>query len=249
MTRTPRPRAVRTLAPQGAPPGIYASKYDPELGAAICRRLAAGESLRSICRSDPSMPTEKTVWNWARRHPEFAAWRAWALTTARARAMEARVAREQARRAKWAAEAEAVRTGPAQGRVLYAGGRGSHGLPAWNRGLSGYGPDIADAICDRLCLGETLQSVCRDPDMPSIGTVYNWLRANPEFLDAYRRARELAFDYIREGVAEQGMRLGPRASLRHLARIERAARRRCAQLAPKGLADGVYVIGGKAEPD
>src|SRR5258708_3873989 len=57
----------RTLAPQSAP-GIYASTYTPERGAAICRRLAAGESLRAICRADPAMPTEKTVWNWARAH-------------------------------------------------------------------------------------------------------------------------------------------------------------------------------------
>jgi len=248
MTRTVRPRAVRTLAKQPPPSGICASKYDPELGAAICRRLAAGESLRAICRADPSMPTEKTVWNWARAHPEFAAWRAWALTTARARAVAAHAAREEARRAKWAAEAAAVKAGPAQGQVLYAGGRGSHGLPAWNRGLSGYGPDIADAICDRLCLGETLQSVCRDPDMPSIGTVYNWLRAHPEFLEAYRRAKELAFDYIRESAVEAGSRLNSRRSLRRLARIEKAARRRCAQLAPKGLAEGVYVIARPVEP-
>src|SRR5688500_12937229 len=125
MTRSNwRPVAVRTLSKQPAPSGIYASKYDPGLGAEICRRLAAGESLRSICRADPSMPTEKTVWNWARAHPEFADWRAWALTVARRRAVAAHAAREAARQAKWAAEAAAVLAGPAQGRVLYAGGRG-----------------------------------------------------------------------------------------------------------------------------
>lgn len=85
----------------------------------------------------------------------------------------------------------------------YAGGPGSRGRPAWNRGLSGYRPDIAEAICDRLCLGETLQSVCRDPEMPSVGTVYNWLRAHPEFVDLYRRAKEIAFAYIAETAAEQ----------------------------------------------
>lgn len=54
---TTPPQAVRTLARQPPPAGIYASKYTPELAAEICTRLAAGESLRSICRADVSMPT------------------------------------------------------------------------------------------------------------------------------------------------------------------------------------------------
>jgi hypothetical protein len=38
--------------------------YTPELAAEICRRIAAGESLRSICRSE-GMPDESTVREWA----------------------------------------------------------------------------------------------------------------------------------------------------------------------------------------
>jgi hypothetical protein len=131
---------------------------------------------------------------------------------------------------------------------LYAGGPGSRGRPAWNRGLSGYDVDLTDAICVRLCLGETLASVCADPDMPSIGTVYNWLRAHPEFLQAYRRARELAFDYVLMTAVEAAPWLGSEArSMRGLARIERAARRRCAQIAPKQFADGAYGAFGETE--
>ncbi|WP_421936595.1 hypothetical protein [Phenylobacterium sp.] len=237
---TSRPQAVRTLARQPAPPGIYASKYTAELAASLCQRVAEGESLRSICRADPSMPTEKTVWNWARSHPDFAECWAVARHLARRRAMAAHAEREAARQAKWAADEAAVKAGPAQGRVLYAGGPGSWGRPAWNRGLSGYRPDIAEAICDRLCLGETLQSVCRDPEMPSVGTVYNWLRAHPEFVDLYRRAKEIAFAYIVETAAEQAPWLETEArSMRELRRIVRAAHRRCAQIAPKAFADGV----------
>ena len=58
MASPPRPVARRTLGPQPPPAGLYASGYTVERGAAICRRLAAGESLRAICRHDPSMPTE-----------------------------------------------------------------------------------------------------------------------------------------------------------------------------------------------
>lgn len=40
------------------------SSYTPELASAICERMAAGESLRSICR-DEAMPKEATVRGWA----------------------------------------------------------------------------------------------------------------------------------------------------------------------------------------
>lgn len=40
------------------------SAYTPELAAEICERLAAGESLRAICRDD-HMPSDFAVRNWA----------------------------------------------------------------------------------------------------------------------------------------------------------------------------------------
>lgn len=39
------------------------STYTPEMAAAICERLSAGESLRAICRAE-GMPPESTVRNW-----------------------------------------------------------------------------------------------------------------------------------------------------------------------------------------
>jgi hypothetical protein len=39
------------------------STYTPEIAAAICERLASGESLRAICR-DAGMPPESTVRGW-----------------------------------------------------------------------------------------------------------------------------------------------------------------------------------------
>lgn len=40
------------------------STYTPEIAAAICERLATGDSLRKICRDD-GMPAEATVRQWA----------------------------------------------------------------------------------------------------------------------------------------------------------------------------------------
>lgn len=43
--------------------GYRKSLYTPEIAKAICERLAAGESLRAICR-DEGMPSEVTVREW-----------------------------------------------------------------------------------------------------------------------------------------------------------------------------------------
>ncbi len=48
------------------------STYTDEIAAAICERLSAGESLRSILR-DEAMPAWGSVWRWLRDKPEFAA--------------------------------------------------------------------------------------------------------------------------------------------------------------------------------
>jgi hypothetical protein len=175
----PKPRFVsrRTLAPQSAP-GIYASTYDPERGAAVCRRLAEGESLRSICRADAAMPTEKTVWTWARAHREFRLMKAHALSVARARSLAARDARELDR---W---------------ILFGGVRGRTGRPC------GYDGEIAGDIATRLMMGETLADICRDPAMPSAGTVYNWLRKYPAFLEDYRRAKAMVEEVLVETCGE-----------------------------------------------
>lgn len=46
--------------------------YTPEKAAEICRRIAAGESLSRICRSE-GMPVRETVRLWRKAHPEFMA--------------------------------------------------------------------------------------------------------------------------------------------------------------------------------
>jgi hypothetical protein len=46
------------------------SKYTPELAASICRRIADGESLRSICGSK-GMPSRYAVLRWQSESSEF----------------------------------------------------------------------------------------------------------------------------------------------------------------------------------
>jgi hypothetical protein len=213
MAQQPRFASKRTLAPQRAP-GIYASTYTPELGAAICRRVAAGESLRTICRSDPAMPTGKTVWNWARAHKEFRLMKANALSVARARSLAAQRARDEAR--------------------LAAMGTGRR--VAWNAGRDGYCPEVAEAILERLIVGESLQAVCRDPDMPSLGTVYNWLRRHPTFVDDLRSVKAMVEDAMVELACADLPWIGERKSWPMLRRVVKATVRRARRLSLKRYA-------------
>jgi hypothetical protein len=213
MPPAPRFTSKRTLAPQSAP-GLYVSTYTPERGAAICRRVAGGESLRSICRADPSMPTEKTVWNWARAHPLFARMKAHALATARAASLAAQAERDAARRA--------------------AVGKGKR--TAWNAGFDGYDAQIDEEICRRLAIGETLVAICRRGDMPCIGTVYNWLRRYPEFLEHFRAAKAFAPEFMLELACEGLPWIGERKSWPMLRRVVRETDRASARLSLKRYA-------------
>ena len=46
------------------------TSYSKALIAKVCRRVALGESLRSVSR-DPKMPTMSTLFKWLSIHPEF----------------------------------------------------------------------------------------------------------------------------------------------------------------------------------
>jgi hypothetical protein len=59
----------RMLTRQGRRGGSL-SNFTPELGEAICARIAAGESVLSV-GADPAMPCAVTIYNWARREAAF----------------------------------------------------------------------------------------------------------------------------------------------------------------------------------
>lgn len=55
---------------------------------------------------------------------------------------------------------------------------------------SAFTQDIADAICTRLGLGQSLRTICEAETMPDKATVFRWLDDNRDFRDQYARARE-----------------------------------------------------------
>lgn len=65
------------------------------------------------------------------------------------------------------------------------GGRKANGYP------STYCAATAHEIFERMCEGEGVNSICRDPAMPAFSTVYYWRRQFPEFREAMETARKI----------------------------------------------------------
>jgi hypothetical protein len=156
--------------------------FCPKLGAEICRRVAAGESVQAICAA-PGMPWPSTLWSWTRARPEFAA--------------ELRAARRSARLARRVADKLAAAERAAK-RGARASGR-----------RCGYTAEIGEEICTRLTEGESLIAICRDPDMPSTTAVYDWLDRHEDFEAMYIRARERQADYLFDEAREVALAATP----------------------------------------
>jgi hypothetical protein len=72
---------------------------------------------------------------------------------------------------------------------------------------SDYNAEIADIICGRMVCGvddkpESLRSICRDDEMPALGTVMRWLTKYPEFREQYTAAREAQSEVHHEEILE-----------------------------------------------
>ena len=60
------PRIAVCVSTVGRP-----SEFTPEIGAAICDRLANGETLVAICGSDKGMPDRRTLYRWMDAYEDF----------------------------------------------------------------------------------------------------------------------------------------------------------------------------------
>lgn len=80
--------------------------------------------------------------------------------------------------------------------------KGENAVPKKTGRPSLYNQDTVAAICDRLALGESLRSICKDESMPSLNTVIVWLRNELGFQLQYARARELQAELIADEIME-----------------------------------------------
>lgn len=60
--------------------------------------------------------------------------------------------------------------------------------------------EVMGAICDRLAAGRSLQSICKDEDMPARQTVLEWLANDDDFAAQYARAREEQADHYADEI-------------------------------------------------
>ena len=67
-----------------------------------------------------------------------------------------------------------------------------------------YSQELADQICQLIAEGRSLRSVCRDYDVPSIATIFNWFAVNKPFLAQYARACEERTEAQQEILLEIG---------------------------------------------
>ncbi len=203
----------------------FETLYSHDLGLEIVARVAKGESLASVCR-DPGMPCAKTVYNWIDRDDRFAGRLRAAQATAR---LAVRAAHGERRAARLARPKRRACPG----------------------GVSRYGQPMARLICGRLAVeGESLQIICARTGFPSVATVYNWLRAYPEFARMYGEARAFQAWRLRDQCAEVALDADPAgfaAADREIARLRTLA----SHLRPRvwGQEDGwgrVEVVEGPA---
>ena len=156
-------------------------RFSEEIGAAICARVEAGESLSRVCRG-PEMPHATSVYDWAREYPQFGLALGQAMRTAR-------IAQRMVDRAKAAAR--------------LAAGRDRRGR--WSR----FTPELGQEICERIANGESLKAVGQDPTMPCAGTILRWASEFPDFGNDYAYARKLMADYMFDEAREVALGATP----------------------------------------
>lgn len=61
---------------------------------------------------------------------------------------------------------------------------------------------VQEKICERIADGEPLKVICREEGMPKWRTVYDWIKADPEFSERMEVARQLGYDAIAEETLE-----------------------------------------------
>lgn len=67
---------------------------------------------------------------------------------------------------------------------------------------SDYTPELAVKICEQLAVGNSLRTVCKADDMPSVATIFVWIQKHPEFKEQYARAKEESADALAEEILD-----------------------------------------------
>lgn len=107
---------------------------------------------------------------------------------------------------------------------------------------SSFSESLAHKLLEQIAEGESLRSICLDPDMPGLRTVMDWLESNESFRTKYARAREIQGDVMDDLILTTANNCTPETA--HADRVKIAAYQwRAMKLAPKKYGDKI-AIGG-----
>ncbi|WP_179283255.1 terminase small subunit-like protein [Bordetella genomosp. 9] len=126
---------------------------------------------------------------------------------------------------------------------------------------SSYTDETAALICARLAEGESLRTICKAEDLPSMTTVMRWLADNAVFREQYARAREAQADKLAEeilSIADDGLndtyvddegnkRTDHDVVARSRLRVD-ARKWLASKMAPKKYGDKIEHVGNPEEP-
>lgn len=66
-----------------------------------------------------------------------------------------------------------------------------------------YSQELANTICERLALGESMRTVSSAKDMPAMSTIFRWLQEDREnFREQYARAKQESADAMAEDLLD-----------------------------------------------
>jgi hypothetical protein len=74
---------------------------------------------------------------------------------------------------------------------------------------SSYTSERADAICQELAKGRSVNSILKAEGMPCRMALVNWLAANPEFAAKYAHARDIGYDVFAENLLLRAANVAP----------------------------------------
>ena len=63
-------------------------------------------------------------------------------------------------------------------------------------------PEIEERIIDGLSNGTALRVLCREADMPSWRSVYDWINADADFASRVAHARDMGFEALAEDIID-----------------------------------------------
>jgi hypothetical protein len=87
-----------------------------------------------------------------------------------------------------------------------AGKRPAKGVTHKTGRPTSYTEELGALLCERLMSGESLRSICAEPDMPAASSVFLWLTKHPEFSEQYTHARLLQGETDADAVTDIGRR-------------------------------------------